>query len=286
MHTIGELLTKGYKLLKLSNIESYKLDSQLLLSYVLKKDKLHVIINRNESVCDEAQEKYMKFIRLRAEKMPVKYITGECEFMGIDFKIRPGVLIPRPDTEILTEEVIKEIKDKKYNNACDVCCGSGAIGISLVEYTSLSKIVCLDISPKAIETSKENVCLLSLSDRISVVKSDLLKYCLKNHEHYDAIVSNPPYIKTSDMETLMDEVKNYEPHEALDGGCDGLDFYRKITEQSLSVLNEGGLLAFEIGYDEKEAVCNIMKQKGFTDIKSFKDLAGLDRVVMGHFHSE
>lgn len=281
MSTIGELLTKGYDILKSSHIESYRLDSQLILSYVLKKDKLHVILNRNENVSDEAKDAYMEFIKLRAQKMPVKYITGECEFMGLNFKVRQGVLIPRPDTEILTEEVIKEVKSKNYRNACDVCCGSGAIGISLAEYTPLSHVICLDISNIAIETAKENARLLSLSGRVSIFKSDLLKYSMQKDEHYDVIVSNPPYIRTCEVGNLMDEVKNYEPHEALNGGCDGLDFYRKITEQSVSVLNEGGLLAFEIGYDEKEAVWSIMKQKGFIHIKSFKDLAGLDRVVMG-----
>lgn len=285
MYTIGELLIKGYDILKSSDIESYMLDSQLILSYVLKRDKLHVILNRNENVCDEVKDRYMKLIKLRAQKMPVKYITGECEFMGLNFKIRQGVLIPRPDTEVLAERVIEEIKNQKYHKVCDVCCGSGCIGISLAEYTCLDKVTCLDISNSAIETAKENIHSLHLNDRVSVFESDLLKYSIQKNERYDVIVSNPPYIKTSDMESLMEDVRNYEPHEALDGGDDGLDFYRKITAQSTSVLTQGGLLAFETGYDEKEAVLDIMEREGFKGIRSFKDLAGLDRVVMGHFYS-
>lgn len=278
---IGELLTEGYNILKSQDIDTYILDSQLLLQKVLKKDKLFIILNRDFRVDKEKQEEFLKLINLRKDKMPIKYILGECEFMGLSFNVREGVLIPRGDTEVLVEEVIERINEKRYRKVCDVCCGSGAIGLSIAKLTEASEIYCYDISDIAYEVTKENIEKLGLKARAKVFKSDLLSEAINEGKVFDVIVSNPPYIRRDIIPTLMKDVKDYEPYIALCGGEDGLDFYRKITEQSLQVLSSGGLLAFEIGYDQREAVEAILRDKGFKDIKSIVDLAGLDRVVLG-----
>lgn len=278
---IGELLTEAYNILKTCDIDSYILDSQLLLQKVLEKDKLFIILNRDFQVDKEKQEEFLKLINLRKNKMPVKYILGECEFMGLSFNVREGVLIPRGDTEILVEEVIDRINKNDYREICDVCCGSGAIGLSIAKLVETTEVYCYDISDIACEVTRENIEKLKLEARAKVYKSDLLSEAISEGKVFDVVVSNPPYIKRDVIPELMKDVRDYEPYIALCGGEDGLDFYRKITEQSLQVLNHGGLLAFEIGYDQREAVEAILKDKGFIDINCSKDLAGLDRVIIG-----
>ena len=278
---IGEVLKYAYDILKKENIDTYMLDAQLLLQKVLKKDKLFIILNRNETLSKDEEEEFLKLINLRKDKMPVKYILGECEFMGLNFYVKEGVLIPRADTEILVEEVIKEIKENNYNRICDVCCGSGAIGVSIGKYIENSAVDCYDISDIAIEVTGKNIEGFSLKDRVTVEKSDLLTVAIKQNKKFDVIVSNPPYIKEEVIPTLMEDVKDYEPYIALCGGIDGLDFYRKITNQSLEILENNGLLAFEIGYDQGEAVKELLIENGFTDVRVINDLAGLNRVVIG-----
>ncbi|KEI00320.1 peptide chain release factor N(5)-glutamine methyltransferase [Clostridium botulinum] len=279
--TIGEALSIAYNTLKEENIDTYMLDSQLLIQKVLKKDKLFIILNRDVEISSEDQEEFFKLIKLRKDNMPVKYILGECEFMGLNFNVKKGVLIPRADTEILVEEVIKEIKKNGYNNVCDVCCGSGAIGVSIGKYIEKTRVDCYDISDIAIEVTKSNINKLELNDKVYVYKSDLLDETKRQNKMYDVIVSNPPYIKEDVIPTLMKDVKEYEPYIALCGGKDGLYFYNKITTDSVGFLNRGGLLAFEIGYDQGKDVKEILIQNGFSDIRVVKDLAGLDRVVVG-----
>lgn len=278
---IGEVLKYAYDILKKENIDTYMLDAQLLLQKVLKKDKLFIILNRNETLSKDEEEEFLKLINLRKDKMPVKYILGECEFMGLNFYVKEGVLIPRADTEILVEEVIKEIKENNYNRICDVCCGSGAIGVSIGKYIENSTVDCYDISDIAIEVTGKNIERFSLKDRVTVEKSDLLTVAIKQNKKFDVIVSNPPYIKEEVIPTLMEDVKDYEPYIALCGGIDGLDFYRKITNQSLEILENDGLLAFEIGYDQGEAVKELLIENGFIDVRVINDLAGLNRVVIG-----
>lgn len=221
--------------------------------------------------------------------MPVKYLLKECEFMDNKFYIEEGVLIPRPDTEILVEEMIKKIKQysdmKKHFNGnlmlCDVCCGSGIIGISLADVFKNITTFCYDIDETAERVTKININRFALENRVSFYHSDLLNHAIKSKVQFDFIVSNPPYIRKDVIPTLMDDVKNYEPYIALCGGEDGLDFYRKITEQSHNILKTGGILCFEIGYDQKDAVVEILKQNGFGEIYTFKDLGENNRVVLG-----
>lgn len=278
---VGELLKEGYEILKSVQIDSYQIDSELLLGKVIQKDRLFMLLNRDYEVSLSESEEYFNLLNKRKNKMPVKYMLGECEFMGMPFYIKEGVLIPRPDTEVLVETAIEEIKKSNFKNVCDVCCGSGIIGISIAKFIESVKVKCSDISDTAKEVTTENIIKLRVEDKVEVFKSDLLQYFIGKGEKFDIIVSNPPYISSCVIETLMEDVKNYEPYQALCGGEDGLNFYRKITEQSLQILNKGGVLIFEIGHDQGESVSNILKQNGFSEINCIKDLAGKDRVVRG-----
>lgn len=280
---VGELLKKGYEILKSVGIESYQLDCELLLGKVIEKDRLFMLLNRAYEVSEFKAEEYFGLIEKRKNKMPIKYMLGECEFMGMPFYVKEGVLIPRPDTEVLVESAVEEIKKNEFENICDVCCGSGIIGISIAKLVDNIIIKSCDISDIAYEVTKKNINRLSVGDRVEVFKSDLLECFMDNDQKFDMIVSNPPYIRPDVIETLMEDVKDYEPYEALYGGEDGLEFYRRITSQSTQLLNEGGVLIFEIGYDQKESVSDILKQNGFCEISCIKDLAGKDRVVKGKF---
>ncbi|MBZ9606382.1 peptide chain release factor N(5)-glutamine methyltransferase [Clostridium estertheticum] len=276
---IGEVLLESYEILKKVQIESYLLDSQLLLAKVLNKDKLFIMINRDFNLNQKQEKEFSRLIQIRKSKMPIKYILGECEFMGMDFIVRPGVLIPRPDTEILVEEVIRHINEKAYTEVCDVCSGSGAIGIAIAEFIKSTKVTLYDIADDALTVAKLNIERFDLAIRVNVENSDLLKAPIEQNKKFEVVVSNPPYIREDIIPTLMDDVKEYEPYIALSGGRDGLDFYRRITEESLQVLKKGGLLAFEIGYDQREEVSDILLKSGFKKIECIKDLAGNDRVI-------
>ncbi|MGV8980027.1 peptide chain release factor N(5)-glutamine methyltransferase [Clostridium sp.] len=276
---IGQVLGQAYEILKEVKIESYLLDSQLLLSEVLNKDKLFIMINRDFNLDKKQEDEFSRLIQLRKNKMPVKYILGECEFMGMNFIVKPGVLIPRPDTEILVEEVIKYSNEKSYTSICDVCSGSGAIGIAIAEFIVDAKVMLYDIAPEAIAVSKLNIERFHLSKRVNVECSDLLQKAISENKKFQVVVSNPPYIREAVIPTLMEDVKNYEPYIALSGGENGLDFYKRITKESLLVLESGGLLAFEIGYDQKKEVTEILLKEGFKNIECINDLAGNDRVI-------
>jgi release factor glutamine methyltransferase len=279
--SVGSLLARGYEKLKKAGIESYQIDCQILLSKALDKDRIFILTHREMPVEQEAASEYMRLLELREKKMPVKYILGECEFMGYMFKVGEGVLIPRPDTEVLVERVVSLVKEHGYSDLCDVCTGSGIIGITVAKECEDTRVLCLDISDAALKAAAHNVKALGVSDRVEVAFSDLLGYALEKQLQFDVIVSNPPYIRTSDIGELMEDVRDYEPYEALCGGEDGLEFYRKITEQSVLLLREGGLLAFETGYDQRDDVMGILKENGFVNISAEKDLAGNDRVVLG-----
>lgn len=277
--TVRELLNEANLILKREEIESYILDSQLLLSHVLDKSKLWIITNSFERVSEEKEKEFLKLIEKRKSKYPINYILEEAEFMGIDFIVKEGVLIPRPDTEILVEEVLKNIEENEGLNICDLCCGSGAIGLSLASLRKNIKVDLLDIDKTPEFVTRLNIKNLKLEDRATFIHSDLLESV--NGKKYDIIVSNPPYIKEEVIETLMEDVKNYEPHLALSGGDDGMIFYRKIIKNSITHLMGKGILAFEIGHDQGAEVKTLMEEAGFVNLAIIKDLAGFDRVVIG-----
>ena len=281
--TIGELLDIGSKALKDKNIDTYILDSQLLLGMVLGKDKIYIITNRNKDVSIKDEKEYLDLIEKRSEKMPIKYILGETEFMGLDFDVEEGVLIPRGDTEILVEELLSIINEDEELEICDLCSGSGAIGIALATYRKNISVDEIDNFSIPEKVTKSNILKHGLENRVKFIKSNLLEEPIKEEKKYDLIVSNPPYIKASEIDKLMDDVKLYEPHTALDGGEDGLVFYRRIIEESKITLKNNGILAFEIGHDQGIDVRILMEEAGFKNVKLVKDLAGLDRVLLGYF---
>lgn len=281
--TIGELLDIGSKELKEKNIDTYMLDAQLLLGMVLGKDKIYLITNRDKEVSDKDEKEYISLIEKRKKRMPIKYILGETEFMGFDFDVEEGVLIPRGDTEILVEELLSIIKENDEINVCDLCSGSGAIGISLAMNRKNIEVDEIDNFNIPEKVTKSNILKHALENRVKFISSNLLEEPIKDGKRYDVIVSNPPYIKANEINNLMDDVKLYEPHTALDGGEDGLVFYKKIVEESKLTLNNNGVLAFEIGHDQGLDVRILMEEAGFSNVKLVKDLAGLDRVLLGYF---
>lgn len=279
--TIEELINTGTFTLKERGIDTARLDAELLLGSIIEKNRVYLITHKEEEVSTENTEKYFDLIEKRRNKMPVKYILNKCEFMGLDFYVEEGVLIPRDDTEILVDEVLKNIEKNEEKQLCDLCCGSGAIGIALAHLRQNIKVDLIDYYPIPEKVSLINIKKNNLENRVSFMKSNLLEKPIENQKIYDIIVSNPPYIEEEEIDRLMDDVKNYEPHTALNGGLDGLDFYRKIVNQSQKVLKKDGILAFEIGYNQGEAVKLLMEEYNFENIKVIKDFASLDRIVLG-----
>ncbi len=281
--TISKLLTQSYKKLCDSNIESYILDSQIILSYLLDKDRIYLHTHKFEEVNEDIERRFNELIEKRSTGYPIKYITKSCEFMGMTFYIEEGVLIPRSDTEILVEAALDKIDKGRILKIADVCCGSGVIGISIAKLTLGLKCHMFDISDKALEVSRVNTKKLNVNERVEIIKSNLLNYSIENNIKYDLIVSNPPYIEKEEIKNLMRDVKDFEPKEALDGGSDGLEFYRKISYESQKCFNIGGFLCFEIGYNQRKDVCYILKENNFINIECYKDLSNNDRVVLGQF---
>jgi release factor glutamine methyltransferase len=225
---------------------------------------------------------FNNLIEDRLNGRPIAYIVGNREFMGLDFYVQEGVLIPRPDTEALVEEIIELCKDKKDLSLLDIGTGSGAITVSLAKYLNNADVKSFDISEIALEIGKKNAINNNVEDKIEFIKSDLFSAIKDTDIQFDVIVSNPPYIPKKDIETLHTQVKDYEPYNALEGGEDGLDFYRDITEQSVNYLKQNGILAYEVGHDQAQDVAEIMKNNGYTKIYTKKDLQGIDRVVIGY----
>lgn len=274
--TIKQAITKGMIMLKSNNIESPKLKARLLLQYVLDKPRQYIIVYDNEEIDKQQQWQYFVNIEKLTKGMPLQHITHRQEFMKMDFFVNENVLIPRPDTEILVEEVIKIAS--KYTNPqiLDLCTGSGAIAISIKRFITNADITAIDISEKALEVAQKNA--KRLNTKIKFMKSDLFKQI--NKAKFDIIVSNPPYIKKEEIEKLSKEVQE-EPLIALDGGIDGLDFYRQIIEQSIDYLKTGSFLCLEIGYNQKNDVMKIIENnQNYKNTYCKKDLYGNDRIII------
>ena len=274
--TIREALNKGMIILKSNNIETPKLKARLLLQYILKKNRQYLIVYDNKEIDKKQQWEYFINIEKLANGMPLQHITHTQEFMKMDFFVDENVLIPRPDTEILVEEVIKIAQ--KYNSPriLDLCTGSGAIAISLKKFVPNADITAVDISEKALEIAQKNA--EKLEAKINFVKSDLFDKL--DNKKFDIIVSNPPYIRKDEIKKLSEEVQK-EPKIALDGGEDGLDFYRIIAEQAINYLKTGSFLCFEIGYNQKNDVIKIIEdEQNYKNTYCKKDLYGNDRIII------
>ena len=278
MFKINEIFLKYKNILKEQNFETYSLDVEVLLMNVTGFSKTQLYTNTEYLLSLEEVQKFQNFFDRRLKKEPIAYIIGMCEFMGLDFLLNNHTLIPRPDTEILVEKAIQIINEKNFQSGLDIGTGSGAIAISILKYCSNIQMTATDINKNAIFKAKENAEKNKVLDRISFIESDLFQNVT---EKFDIIISNPPYIRTNIIHQLDDNVKNYEPKLALDGGEDGLIFYKKITSKANEYLAENGFIMYEIGYDQAEDVTQILIENNFNNIEVLKDLAGLDRVIIG-----
>ena len=279
--TIKEILTTYME--ELSQIsDTPKLDVEILLSKALGEvDRLYIHLNLHKELTNEQMELFNNMIQDRLKGRPIAYIVNNREFMGLDFYVEEGVLIPRPDTEPLVEEVIDLVSGQSDLKIVDIGTGSGAITVSLAKYIKDCKVYSLDISDKALNIGLKNATSNGVEDKINFIKSDIFSGIENKNLKLDVIVSNPPYIRKADIETLHTQVKDYEPYIALEGGEDGLDFYRVITEQSVKYLKNNGILAFEVGHDQAQDVSDILRKNGYSKIYTKKDLQGIDRVVIG-----
>lgn len=276
--TIKQALNKGMVMLKSNRVDSPKLKARLLLQYVLKLKREQIIIYDNMEITKQQEKEYVQKIQKLIKGVPLQHITNIQEFMKMNFYVNKDVLIPRPDTEILVEEVIKIGKEKRNPVILDLCTGSGAIAVAIAKYLADAKIYASDISKKALKIAQINAKNNDVANKIEFINSDLFQEM--KEMKFDIIVSNPPYIRTSEIKMLDEEVQN-EPILALDGGKDGLDFYRKIVEEAYSHLKYESYLCLEIGYDQKEEVTEIIKNaKVYSKTYCKKDLYANDRIIV------
>lgn len=276
--TISELIKRGMIELKNGNIEEPKLKSRLLMQYVLNETRQYVIVNDMEQLDKTKEKQYFEKIKILKKGVPIEHITHQKEFMKLNFFVDKNVLIPRQDTEILVEEVIKIAQKTNSKKILDLCTGSGAIAVSLAKYLPKSEITAIDISNEALKIAKKNAINNNVENQITFINSDM--FTNLNEEKFDIIVSNPPYIKTEVIKKLEEQVKN-EPHIALDGGEDGLDFYKKIINESYQYLKYNGYLCLEIGFDQKIDVIELIENtEKFESTYSKKDLYYNDRIIV------
>lgn len=271
--TYGEMLQRGTQILLDAQIEEAETDSFLLFSYVTGMPRAKYFLRREKKPTALEVQKYDSCLEQRKSHVPLQYITGEQEFMGLSFSVDERVLIPRQDTEKLVETVLPYVSGKRV---LDLCTGSGCIAVSLAVLGKPEYCVGVDISSGALQLAEKNA--KENGARVSFVESDLFS---KVSDTFDIIVSNPPYIASDTVKTLMPEVREHEPILALDGGVDGLAFYRRMIGESRSYLSEGGMLFLEIGYDQAEEVEHLMREAKYEQIRCKQDYAGLDRVVYG-----
>lgn len=287
MRTYKELLEEGYQILNSAGIEEARLDAWLLLEFAADIKRAWYYAHMDETAEADVAEQYRQLCEKRAQHIPLQHLTGQAYFMGYEFYVDDRVLVPRQDTETLVEEAVSHLRELPAPKILDMCTGSGCILLSLLMELPQASGTGTDVSADALEVAKENTRRLGLEKRAELIQSDLFSadYFEKNSRkkcmEYDMLISNPPYIRTADIDGLMDEVRLHDPRLALDGKADGLYFYEKITEQAGKHLKPGGWLIYEIGCDQAKDVAEIMKKKGFVQIEVKKDLAGLDRIVEG-----
>ena len=273
----AKLYQIGKEQLQKAGITDAELDARLLLEFICHTDRNALYAHGDQEIEEEKMQDFLQLIEKRAVHIPLQHLTGEQNFMGLDFLVNEHVLIPRQDTEILVEEIMRDLHDGI--RILDMCTGSGCILLSLLHYSNDCVGVGVDVSEDALAVARQNADRLAEKQAV-FIQSDLFE---KVEGSFDLIVSNPPYIKSQEIAGLMPEVREHEPHLALDGKDDGLHFYREIIKGAMPHLKRGGQLFFEIGYDQGEAVQALLAANGYTEIAVVKDYAGLDRVVYGTF---
>lgn len=291
--TLENCLRQGINTLQSNNVSDADFDAFALLEYVTGVSKSDFFFKKSDEISDSCYERYIELIERRSKRVPLQHITNRQNFFGYDFYVDSNVLIPRQDTEVLIEKIL-EVIEANFNveissdiSILDMCTGSGCIAITI--YKELIKrgfnidATAVDLSKEALAVTEKNVedlvGIKALNNTFHIIESDMFSN-INNNRSYDIIVSNPPYIPTRDIEKLEPEVRDYDPIMALDGDTDGLRFYRRIIEESSNYLNNG-FIAFEIGYNQGDDVKSLLEEKGYKDIHIYKDLGGLDRVIIG-----
>ena len=281
--TYEEALREGIRSLRAHDIPDAEVDAHLLIEHVSGFDRTRYFLRSRDEMPAKQQEEYLRLIDERGKRIPLQHLTGTQEFCGIEFRVSPDVLIPRQETELLVMRACSLLEERESARVLDMCTGSGCIAVSIAHLLSglpvRISMTASDISSEALAVAEENA--RRNSTEVSFVQGDLFE---NTEGVFDLIVSNPPYIRTDVIPSLMPEVRGHDPLTALDGGEDGLYFYREITRRAPQYLAEGGWLLFEIGSDQAADVSLLMKQAGFKDITVRKDLSGLDRIVEGRIY--
>ena len=272
-----EILNRGSKILKLNNIKSYNLDSEILLSSTLKLDRSQLILNLDKKIENKEKKNFLNFIKRRTKNEPIAYITGYKEFWKSSFKVDKNVLIPRPDTETIIEQVLKELDNYSSKKILDIGTGSGCILISILNDRKRCFGVGIYISKNAVKLAKYNAKIQHIDNRIKFLNSDIDNFCV---DKYDLIISNPPYIKQREINSLKKDIKNHEPRVALDGGIDGYKKIRLIIEKSSTLIKKKGKLFLEIGKNQTRKTLKMLNLNGFNKTKIVKDLSGKNRCII------
>lgn len=279
--TYREAALRAAERLRAAGVDDAELDARLLLLHASGLDHAHYLAEEYEAVPEDVLREYRGLTDRRAARVPLQQITGQQEFMGISFEVSEDVLIPRQDTECLAGEAVRVLEEKHRSRerlrVLDLCTGSGCIAVSIAKFCPYAKVFGSDLSPQALDIARRNA--QNASVRVTFLEGDLFGLPEEAQGRFDLITCNPPYIRSADIDTLMDEVRLHEPLTALDGGADGLHFYRRLAQEYAGRLEEGGVLLTEIGYDQGPAVRALFEQAGASQIHVLKDLAGHDRVV-------
>ena len=274
---IQSALTEGLNILKKKSILSAKLDSEILMAKALGKKREYIILNNDKIIKEQNLEYFKKLVQERATRKPIAYLLNKKSFWNSEFNVNKNTLIPRPDTEIILEQILKFTKNKNYLNILDIGVGSGCILLSVLKERKNFYGTGIDISRNSLDICKMNAKKLLLERRVKFFKSDVDKFAIGK---YDLVVSNPPYIKTSDLKYLESDVIKFEPKLALDGGLDGLSVIRKVIKKSSELLKKNGKFILEIGFDQKNKVIKLLNNKGFYINSTVKDLADNDRCII------
>lgn len=279
--TIGRILKWTEQYFGKRGVESPRLDAEVLLSHVLEKERIYLYVHFDEPLEAEELAAYRELIKQRVSRVPVAYLLGQKEFMGLSFKVTPATLIPRPDTEILVQAAVERLRGRAHCSFADMGTGSGAICLSVLSFVPGSRAATVDISPEARAVAEENAKSLGLSERIEFFTGDLLEPV--KDRMFTAILSNPPYIPEKDIEGLQEEVRCQEPYGALSGGKDGLDFYRRLCSEAPALLEKGGFMAFEVGIGQAKTVAELAMENPLVKrTEILKDLGGIERVVIAY----
>ena len=274
---IYNAIKEGSKILKKKNIKFSNLDCEVLLAKVLRKQRKYLILNLDKTLNKKNLEIFKDLINQRSNGKPIAYLTKKKDFWNSEFITEEGVLIPRPDTEVLIEATIELFKNKDYANVLDIGVGTGCIILSILEEKPCFYGIGIDVSSKSISLSKLNAKKLHLENRVKFIKTDVDNFC---HGKYDLVVSNPPYINSNKIRYLEKDIKNFEPKLALDGGLDGTFKILKIIEKASTLLKCNGKLILEIGYDQKIRIMRLLKKKGFYINNIIKDYTKNDRCII------